>query len=830
MLKSVIYSVNNKEQDPEKRYETRYYKYSRPASSAIEELAPANNFYAEGRRVQIDQVNLDLSKADAWRFCQSCAYMELEGRSEPHRACPKCGDVMWIDDGQRKNMLRMRQVISTTSERESRSYDESDDRAPQFYQRNMFVAPDETQITQAYFLDCEEIPFGFEFFRKLMLREVNFGERTGGGNGTTKIAGRIWVDRPFVFCKRCGKVRKKGKIEHALYCTYRGQEEKEQVESACYLYREFNSEAIRMLLPVATHEVDLNTHSFLAALDLGLRQYFHGDPGHLLTTTCDEPIPGSDARKRYLVLYDGVPGGTGYLKELMREPENLMKVFELAHGVLSNCECRNDPEKDGCYRCLLAYRGRHDQENTSRSSAMRMLSQILAHRGDLKSTERLSRIRLNRLLESELEARFIEALRRTRPAEPERQLTNQVVNGKQGWYLKTAGGSFLLEPQVPLGPEDGVAVPSIADFMIRAERPLDGELPIAVFTDGFEYHADPESGNMRVGIDTAQRMAIARSGRFHVWSLTWDDVESQFREQPDNMDQPMPGHAGRLDRALGLMDPANRTAWSRVYEKGAFDWLVFRLDAGRSLNWEQHGRLWLAAMLDGQDCNRAELDTLRNALLDSRNAAWAEPLSIPPGAGSKCGVLRIGSPLLAAGLVRADAQALRRAEGLSATLRLFDETSAADRAGWKRAWRACLRLFNIVQFVGGSEFVATSGLREGLYGSLLEFEVPRAPTETAAGDLAALLSEVDATLRPLVRAVAAAGRALPAPGFELAGNDGAIAATAELAWEEAKIAILMDHEIDYREQFAQQGWTVYLSAAEAEWQQNLIASLPGGEQ
>ena len=31
---------------------------------------------------------------------------------------------------------------------------------------------------------------------------------------------------------------------------------------------------------------------------------------HLLTTVMDEPVPGSDVRKRYLVLYDGVPGGT----------------------------------------------------------------------------------------------------------------------------------------------------------------------------------------------------------------------------------------------------------------------------------------------------------------------------------------------------------------------------------------------------------------------------------------------------------------------------------------------------------------------------------------
>jgi len=42
------------------------------------------------------------------------------------------------------------------------------------------------------------------------------------------------------------------------------------------LYREFSSEAIRMLLPVASFDVDRNIHSFVAALDLGLRKKFRG--------------------------------------------------------------------------------------------------------------------------------------------------------------------------------------------------------------------------------------------------------------------------------------------------------------------------------------------------------------------------------------------------------------------------------------------------------------------------------------------------------------------------------------------------------------------------
>jgi len=84
-----------------------------------------------------------------------CSYMELEGRSEAHATCPHCGSPLWADEGQRRNMLRMKQVISTASEQESRSYDESDDREPQFYQKNMFVVKDDSDITEAYFIDRE---------------------------------------------------------------------------------------------------------------------------------------------------------------------------------------------------------------------------------------------------------------------------------------------------------------------------------------------------------------------------------------------------------------------------------------------------------------------------------------------------------------------------------------------------------------------------------------------------------------------------------------------------------------------------------------------------
>ena len=47
-------------------------KYERPASSAISEFAPENRFYANQRRVEVDQINMSLAKLEDWRLCPAC--------------------------------------------------------------------------------------------------------------------------------------------------------------------------------------------------------------------------------------------------------------------------------------------------------------------------------------------------------------------------------------------------------------------------------------------------------------------------------------------------------------------------------------------------------------------------------------------------------------------------------------------------------------------------------------------------------------------------------------------------------------------------------------
>jgi DEAD/DEAH box helicase domain-containing protein len=120
--------------------------------------------------------------------------------------------------------------------------------------------------------------------------------------------------------------------------------------------------------------------------------------------------------------------------------------------------------------------------------------------------------------------------------------------------------------------------------------------------------------------------------------------------------------------------------------------------------------------------------------------------------------------------------------------------------------------------------VSSSGLRDGVYGSMLMPEAvgPGTAQPGSPDEVDYLLQFVDLSLRDFVRAVTRAGRELPEAGFELAGKDGEIVATAELAWAGAKIAVLLEREWELRSNFEQSGWTVRDSA----FAEELIEQLP----
>ncbi len=190
----------------ERSFEREVYEYVRPAASALSEFAPENEFYAGGRHVGIDRIDLRVSELETWRLCPSCDYCENVGPKDDHAVCPRCGDPMWSDAGQRREMLPLRLVHAAKDDRRARILDERDDREPLFYRRQLVADFEPGAVERAYAMTGSDLPFGFEYIASATFREMNFG-RFGDSGQPTAFAGLALPREGFRVCRRCGTVQ-----------------------------------------------------------------------------------------------------------------------------------------------------------------------------------------------------------------------------------------------------------------------------------------------------------------------------------------------------------------------------------------------------------------------------------------------------------------------------------------------------------------------------------------------------------------------------------------------------------------------------------------------
>ncbi|HYD49557.1 MAG TPA: Zn-binding domain-containing protein, partial [Terriglobales bacterium] len=404
MLRSV---VADEQEGGKRKYQS--YEFVRPASSAIRELAPFNTFYADGRRVRINEIDIG-SKVrpltETWRLCPACSHMERQVETmEAAAQCPRCGSGAWADAGQLRTLVHFRRSRSLASRLEATTVDDRDDREEAYYELADLIDVGPENRNGARLI--EELPFGYELLQGLTLREINFGAQGGSGGGLFVNGSEVSAGG-FEVCVDCGRIREGDAIRHQGHCPATKKGKKENCQSI-FLYRQIESEAIRILLPVSEHDVDRKRASLKAALQLGFRRHFEGDPGHLQIKWMREPVAGGSGHRQFLVVFDAVPGGTGYLAELWRG-DRFLEILERAKQALESCICNQNEAKDGCYRCLFAYQNQRDLELTSRNEAIRMLGEILSRRERLRPVDTLSDATVDTLLESELERRFLEVV------------------------------------------------------------------------------------------------------------------------------------------------------------------------------------------------------------------------------------------------------------------------------------------------------------------------------------------------------------------------------------------------------------------------------------
>ena len=787
------------------------YEHMRSAEAAITELAPGSSFYVEGRKLTIDRVSVNQDNYEEWHFCRSCTYMEpVSSESESHSQCPQCGCSAWRDTSLHQQMLKMRQVFVTAWDDKSRSGDQKDTRELTTFNKQTSITYKKDDVTKAYSLSDKSTSFAFEFLKDTRLREVNFGIDRFGGE-TVEIGGKTMQGVGFQVCSECGKIwNNRGgnrKHLHDVSCKYFGTEDEAHFDQSFLLYRNLNSEAIKLIIPSLSSGGEEEAQSFIAALHLGLRKKFGGHLDHLKLAIQYKPVPGMSLRRQYVYLYDGVPGGTGYLKELTRSPDALLDVLQIALDELKGCGCQHDPARDGCYQCIKAYRFRFVDNQVSREIAMRQLKEILDRRSLLKECTDTDTI-INPLLESELEKRFINALRNHKGF----NLTADIVNRSPGYRLTIKDTIWQLELQRKIGDSDGVARNCIPDAILT---PIRAEVakPIAIFMDGFTYHADEASGHNRIADDFAKRNALLQSGKFNVFSLTWKDLEHK----------PFPDDAF-LAKGLKVIQSeiGSPVADSRIWTGTKWNnWellteylMIQSIHKKESVEWK---RAACFAALTGDKrakINREDLQGLLESL------ASGSTITLPNRPDGDCMSIyyELDSFRL---LTTTPIEKIKdKSFDQTAAMLWFDDQQNETGETFRAQWEQFLRANNLLQFIPNFCSITRKMFDAGKIGNSIEWTLKAQNTEKPGrapdSSLTALnahqmeeLSLLDPTLALILAPLLKSGSVpYPSFGYELLDAAGQTTGSfAEAAWPEKKTIITLPN--DDISKFKEDEWTIF---------------------
>ncbi|MFD6862988.1 DEAD/DEAH box helicase [Streptomyces diastaticus] len=814
------------EKAPASQWRTETRTYTRPSEAALTELAPGNSYYVLGYRHTVDGFDLgprpekggeeeSRPAVAAWRVCRECGHVRTRNAEADTSPCPRCGGPGIGGRAALHHVVVPHKVTSRDKRDDARIIDDHDSRNRRHYSTATAVDVDPAAVKESW--RHSGAVFGVDHVREAVIRRFNLGPAKSSRRPDTHFAGTEVTLTPFVLCPLCGGATDRdpghapvqeeiseslaGRPElahHRPWCPTRRRGRAVQAQDRRVITAtEHRTEALRILLPAATLHVPERLASFSAALHLGLALRYGGDPAHIRSTPSTEPDRESGLTRNHLVLYDSLPGGTGYLQRLVEGVgEEFRAVLAAAQEYLRGCSCE-DGSRRACHLCLLGYAPEREYPLLDRREALWMLDDVLGEDGRSRwevkelrkggagraEAEEEDRRRFARQAQSDLERRFIDCLDRwladpANGADVEHEETPTGRQGKQFTLRRRDGSPIRWESvaQKPLHAQG--TVPDLLLRPVAGETTADGAppMPVAVYLDGYRWHASAAAN--RIAGDAAKRARLRAEGML-VWQITWDDVmawEKELRARAGRS-AAADGDDGAQALAPALAGPSARAAWPPYPVDGEdtpggrarANWVRQRQDPAEIDRLFAGAVPALLAFLADPDLRRwhalARLCTggllplaRREEVVDASPEAavpWIEATLRgdlrPPvsGRGLKLYPVRdaSGLPLTLIGDARAKPQ------GLSALAVLDDraEAVAGDGDTHRRRWKAWLCWGNVLQFLDPTGIGRADGLQLAR-SELASFD---------AGLLAATAVRSDGLLRALREDLPGTGLVVP---------------------------------------------------------------------
>lgn len=317
------------------------HEITQRSAVGIVEYAPGNIVYVGGRKLLVDRVLFPhgtkedpRQNAQTYRFCVQCNFVTQRALDAE---CPHCRQPLHTGRFLEYEAARgiVREYISQDDE-----YREREDYAlAQYLKPQIEATSEDKRVTHS--------GWTFHYTRLRRIELYNRGLRN-------RTAGRIEL---FRICLECGMYHaptqtvdetRPASTGHLPSCTVRtwNPEDDERVERALDLRAAFQGDVIEIPLSptVAADEAWIQT--FAQSLKLGLQLHLYVSEGEVDSFVRQWQEDG--AMRKSLVLYDTMPGGTGYLRKMVVE---LPALIASTVNHLRECGCER-----ACYRCLKEFR------------------------------------------------------------------------------------------------------------------------------------------------------------------------------------------------------------------------------------------------------------------------------------------------------------------------------------------------------------------------------------------------------------------------------------------------------------------------------------------